>query len=367
MNERLINSPIFISGHTRSGTSLLLRLLDSSEELLCPPGRAKLNVLRRLISMSNNSSETDICRYNRLQSVIELELKESNNEHFSSFLLKNIKKEGENGFKSDIRIILNSIAEFRKVEDLSRVKYWVEKNHNLEFYWNRAQLVFSNPYLVYIIRDPRDVWSSWKIECKKKGIELSTKQTRRNIQQHLIEDLIEIGLGNGRFSNLNELYAYYKVPEKNVPKLHECLSNVMCKGIHSDVVNVEIIDLESFDFSSTDVGGFCWNYRIICERAQWLHDSFMNRVMIIKYEELVQNPERILNEISDKCKIRLKVEVMPSDSGQYWGGNSSYTSGFIGVSDASMGRWKQYLDLNELEIISEIAIPLYERQSKSHV
>ena len=46
-----LSNPVFISGHTRSGTNLLMRLIDGTEGVLVPPGEGKLNILRRFLSL----------------------------------------------------------------------------------------------------------------------------------------------------------------------------------------------------------------------------------------------------------------------------------------------------------------------------
>ena len=68
----LIDNPVFISGHTRSGTNLLMRLLDGSESLLTPPGVGKLHVLRRLSFNIQNDKENHDARAKRILKLIEL-------------------------------------------------------------------------------------------------------------------------------------------------------------------------------------------------------------------------------------------------------------------------------------------------------
>ncbi len=60
-----IDSPVFISGHTRSGTNLLLRMIDGAPELMVPPGEGKINVLRRFSHLG---------AYENVQENIELNL-----------------------------------------------------------------------------------------------------------------------------------------------------------------------------------------------------------------------------------------------------------------------------------------------------
>jgi hypothetical protein len=357
--EELLNSPIFISGHTRSGTSLLMRVLANSDELLNPPGRGKLNVLRRLLTEGGDEKENNFDRASRLQNIIELTLSASKYEIFRDTLSKRISEIKEVGFKSDVKVILDTIIDFTGKQAETNFKFWIEKNHNLEFYWNRALVAFTNPYLLFMLRDPRDVWASWKIECHNKGIELSEKQTRRNIQQHLIEEIIETGFGCGRFNNLHEICEYYRVPDMNMKKLHESVTNVMFKGIHSEVVNVEIVDLKSYQYSNDDVGGFAWNYKIIAERAHWLQKNYGNKVKIIRYENLVEFPGNVVNDIAKFCGFSISESLEPKDMGEHWKGNSSFVSEFKGVSSDSVGRWKDCLPGNEIEIILNVAMPCY--------
>ena len=47
IDYNLIGRPVFISGHCRSGTNLLMRMIDGSPDIVVPPGEGKLQILRR--------------------------------------------------------------------------------------------------------------------------------------------------------------------------------------------------------------------------------------------------------------------------------------------------------------------------------
>lgn len=356
-NNNLLESPIFISGHPRSGTNLLMRLLDGSTDLLSPPGVGKLHILRRLSFNSGFINESSTERKNRLFSTIELQLDSPKSERFQKLLEDSIAKTTTIGFKSDVGIIIDAIMKY--TEASSGIKRWTEKNHNLEFYWARAMFAFSNPILLVMVRDPRDVWASWRELCKRYGMDTGQMQMRRNVQQHLFEELIETNLGISRFENIEAIFDYYKVPEKNKALLNELTTKVLFNGINSNDVNCEVIDIDAFSYSDVDAGRMAWNHKIISERSMWLAKNFKNNVKVISYEGLTNNPKDIIDSVSRMCKIASPKTIAPTEVGQTWAGNSSFSDNLSGVSTQSVGRWKEKLNAEEVDAIENVAIPSY--------
>lgn len=359
--ESIVENPVFVSGHTRSGTNLLMRLLDGSTNLLTPPGVGKLHSLRRLAWQKITGDEDVVSRSIRLLKAIELHLKPAKAEVFSKHLRTNLSVLKGAGFKADLLAILQTIVQYADQSNPASLTKWLEKNHNQEFYWGRALLAFTNPQLLVMLRDPRDVWGSWREMCKQQNLDTSERQMRRNLQQHLIEEIIETGLGVQRFGDFEALLTYYKVPESKIGSLQNAVTQVMYEGMQSKAVNVDIIDTAAFPHSDSAAGRFAWNYRIIAERALWLRENFPKQVDTIIYEALATNPDETISTITTFCGIELPSTIAPTEHGDQWGGNSSFADSFQGVSTQSIGRWQTRLDQSEIEAVMDVAWPAYER------
>lgn len=360
----LIESPIFISGHTRSGTNLLMRLLDGSPHLLSPPGVGKLHLLRRLSWQRTPSNETPAMRFERLSKDLELQLQGEKLDKFRNALQAAIAKTPSRGFKNDVQIVLETFKIYASLEN-AELHRWVEKNHNQEFYWSRALQAFSNPRLLLMVRDPRDVWGSWRELCKRENLDTGEAQFVRNIQQHLVEEIIEAGLGVSRFNSQAEIMDYYRVPAQNIDGLNKMVATVLFEGPHTNALNSPIMDVSAFAESDSAAGRFAWNHRIISERGMWLTEAYPEMVAIVGYETLTHHPGQSVQRIADFCNIAVPAEIKPTEIGSSWEGNSSFSSGFQSVSTDSVGRWKQKLNAEEVAAIEAVALTQYEKATAS--
>lgn len=360
----LIENPVFISGHTRSGTNLLMRLLDGSPSLLSPPGVGKLHLLRRLSWQRVPANESATARFDRLENALELQLQDEKLDKFRDALRCAIEKTPSCGFKNDVQVVLNTFRKYASLED-AELQRWVEKNHNQEFYWGRALQAFSNPRLLLMVRDPRDVWGSWRELCKRENLDTGEAQFVRNIQQHLVEEIIEAGLGVSRFNNQAEIMDYYRVSKQNMDSLNSMVSTALYEGVQTSAVNNPILDVSAFAESDSAAGRFAWNHRIISERGMWLTEAYPEMVAIVGYETLTHHPEQSVQRIADLCNIAVPSEIKPTEIGSSWEGNSSFSSGFQSVSTDSVGRWKQKLNAEEVAAIEAVAITQYQKATAS--
>lgn len=364
MKNDLLENPVLISGHTRSGTNLLMRLLDGSGHLLSPPGEGKINVLRRLSWQRPAKEETVAQRFNRLDATLELLLKGENREKYCRSLETTIAKTYGRGFKSDVQIVLNTFQNYAGLENAD-LRCWVEKNHNLEFYWGRALQAFANPRLLVLVRDPRDVWGSWREFCKRGNLDTGEAQFVRNLQQHLVEEMIEASLGVSRFNSQDEIMDYYRVLQQNKDVLNRMVATVLYEGMHGLAVNEQIMDLAAFAHSDSAAGRFAWNHRIIAERSMWLTEAYPKMAAIVGYETLTHHPEQAIQRVADFCNIAVPAEIAPTEIGASWEGNSSFSSGFQSVSTDSVGRWKEKLNDEEVAAIEAVAWEPYEKATKN--
>ncbi|MEM8961274.1 MAG: sulfotransferase [Acidobacteriota bacterium] len=72
------------------------------------------------------------------------------------------------------------------------------------------------------------------------------------------------------------------------------------------------------------------------------------RYRIMRYEDLVEEPEAETRRIADFLGITWRDSMLiPTRGGSPWGGNSMHGKTFQGISNSSVGRWKDALDENE--------------------
>lgn len=358
--KNLIDFPLFISGHTRSGTNLLMRLLDGSKGLMTPPGVGKLHTLRRFAWRQPSNNEGVYDQVKRISELLELELKSNEFEKFEEHLKRSIGKNQSPSFRGDIEGVLDAIQGYGNFGE-KQIKRWVEKNHNLEFYWGRALLSFANPSMVVMLRDPRDVWGSWREECKRNNLDTSKKQMRKNLQQHLFEEMIESSFGVNRFQDFKELQKYYKIPNDKLNRLHEGIAHALIEGINTDYVNSDIIDLDGYDYADNPAGRFAWNYKVIGDRANWLMHKYPQQVTTLSYEKLTHYPDQMVTWMANFAGIEVPESITPTEIGNDWGGNSSFENNFKGVSTDSVGRWKEKLDGQEVEAVEAVAWDAYKQ------
>ncbi|ACL71029.1 sulfotransferase family protein [Halothermothrix orenii] len=98
--------------------------------------------------------------------------------------------------------------------------------------------------------------------------------------------------------------------------------------------------------------------------------------LVIKYEDLVTKPKKIINEISDFLDIA-KEEILykPTVQGQQWHGNSTTGKKFKTISSERLFKWKE--EINPLEvriinkkfkyIIDKYNYNFYENKNKKHL
>jgi hypothetical protein len=76
------------------------------------------------------------------------------------------------------------------------------------------------------------------------------------------------------------------------------------------------------------------------------------RYLIIRYEELIQNPKGKLGEIIAFLGIRDADTLRtPTNKGVLWEGNSMFADRFSAISSKPLGRWKSVLSSEEIGVI----------------
>jgi hypothetical protein len=87
----------------------------------------------------------------------------------------------------------------------------------------------------------------------------------------------------------------------------------------------------------------------------WKRQPEGHRRLLLRYEDLLRDPERELRTICDWLGIEFADQVTrPTKLGRPWYGNSMFDGRFEGVSTRPIGRWRDGLDPEDLEVIEAL-------------
>jgi len=179
-----LNRPVFISGFHKSGTTLLLSLLDGHPQLVVFPEELHFfkNVLFERDKAKAIKEKTGFKMFlsnwdSQMWSQGVANFREGYPE-FDSNKLNQLVEKAIQVHKSDKDLLLRLIKAFAVADhvDPAGKLHWVSKTPRDEMFFPVMRKMFGNDFkLVYIVRDPRDVYHSIS---KRKEIE--GKQSIRN-------------------------------------------------------------------------------------------------------------------------------------------------------------------------------------------
>jgi hypothetical protein len=292
MNNSYLDNPIFICGHRKTGTTLLINLFDCVSDTVVYPDDSgffymyypswdkniysdqdKINQIADQIIMKNLTS---VIKRTKCSEVEQEELLEKQKMFYS--LMKKCPT-SELSTKSLFKYFIKS---FQKTfySELSNPRAWIEKTTSTEIYALDIFEWFPNAKFIHLIRDPRDNWASLK-----SGWEKRYKGANDDIRR-LMHSLLERG-------KLGMEYAKH---------------------------NKETIGEASYK--------------------------------VIKYEDLTANPEKTMKELAEFTGINFTEKLLKSSTfGFLWEGNN-----FEGVKNSSpssgnVNRWKERIDDDEAMLI----------------
>jgi hypothetical protein len=277
---------VFIGGAPRSGTSLLLSLLDSHQEMLVFPTEIHLfdqgikrvgandagRLARCLLSHSEIAhlfnSQTPPMGYGGI--APEMGWFESfDYSTFERNFLWRVRQRQEGGPRHVLHSLFRAYAETRPAtHECPRI--FVEKTPANDYYSEQVFKYFPEAKLIQIIRDPRAVYASRQKALRQRRVRHSKS-----------------------FRLVNE-----------------------------------------------------WNRNIWqCQRLRDRPDQFLS----IRYEDLLADPKAILNRVCEFIGISARaLTLAPTKAGQQWQGNSSYGDSFKGISTIPLDRWKDELCADEV-------------------
>jgi hypothetical protein len=275
-----IDNPVFICGHRKAGTTLLINLLDGIEDAIVYPDdsgffymyypffdtreysdKEKINRLCNRVAKENLGEVID--RQN-VSSKVKDKLHNK-----QKIFIRELRKIQKNNFTTK-DILTHFIESFGKAfQSHKNPKFWVEKTTSSEIYALEIKKWFPRAKFIHILRDPRDNWSSMLSGWDKRYDSYNPSK------KYLINSMIERG------------------------KL----------GFQMAIDN------------TINIG----------------NDSYL----VIKYEDLVTNPIEIMKKISNfLCISYSEILLSPTTFGLSWNGNNFSGMDFNGISANSVGKWK---------------------------
>ncbi len=283
--ERLRDHPVFICGHPKSGTTLLMALLDSHPQLVVYP--AETVFFRGLLPRFKNTDNAEKLSLGKRFLLHFFDLQPMNQEADSSAGIaqpdiayiqyaetcrvmdsllppEKIRHDGD--------LLSAAILAFGKVHQkiTPQTRYWVEKTPYNEYFTEQIFSWWPQARCIHVVRDPRDN------------------------------------------------YATYRRKHPRLPA-------------------------ERFSRS--------WNTSLKAGIQSQKHYG-LERYCILKYEDLTQNPERVIAELAHFLDIEDHESLRtPTKNGVLWQGNSMFNERFSGISSRPLGRWKNELNTSDVAVI----------------
>ena len=308
----------FVIGPVKSGTTLLISLLDSHPELALFPMEVKIftHWIERFADDKTRYSHLNdfFLKSSKIKLMDEsrtgtADIMNSGRIDFSGFDFKafeQLQKEksvmSENynltGPKLIQKYILDLHRSLSQVLDVPNPKVFVSKegNHGANYIKEIIEL-FPPARFIVLVRDPRDIFVSFKVIAEKK---------RQGVHSPTFKDNVSVC----RFVNGNK--------GKNISSYTE----------------------------------------LYLDRA---HEK---NFIFVKYENLVRNPVEEMTKIAQYLEIDNIASLQyPSNFGNRWGGNSSSMGEFNGVESNRLNKWTRELATSEIRII-EFFLDEYLTQAK---
>jgi len=281
-----MNNPIFIVGPHKSGTTLLLRLLDDHPELFSIPFETHIFQLSgRWVDYRGRKTYPQYLSFKEIKDSFKKHIKKINTvkQDFShdsssrigmfnlSIFNQKIEKEVDN-FKDLVELYFQAIYSSFYEEDYVETKRFVEKSVEHDEFVPLLKKLFPDAKFIRVLRNP--------------------------------------------YSNLVSYRRY--------------LQKAVKKGKYPKI-SVPLLSLKN---------SFYHMYRNL--------ELFPDSYHVIKYENILTNPEKSMKELADFIGVKYDpILLKPTIKGKLWLGNSSLNKQFHGISADNLDVWKK--EINTLE------------------
>tara|TARA_Y100000992_G_C21220069_1_gene470017 strand:+ start:178 stop:1158 length:981 start_codon:yes stop_codon:yes gene_type:complete len=280
---------IFLTGHRKSGTTLLSNLLDNVNGLCVYP--TDLTLLYAYYPYFNNKKYSYKFKINRIKKIISNSFKTSNTLNknfykelnpkvFTKIFLKRINRRNIDKIDILIKLLMETYTKFYKKYNNTKINYFVFKETSCGYIASDIKKWFRNVKFIQIIRDPRDNYASIKSGFK----------------------------------------SYYK-------------------NIGEDEINLlsSLINRVHLDFKYIDIN------KSIFGRKKY---------MIVKYENLVSSQNNVTKKICKFINIKYDKNIMvPTVLGKSSAGNNYEGIKFKKISNLNKNNWRNRISIQEAEII----------------
>lgn len=287
--QRLRDHPVFICGHPKSGTTLLMSLLDSHPQLVVYPAetvffRGLMPRLRNLgFEEKLSLAKRFLLQYFEPSSAEQESEGEANNSQIEDRRLAVYIRYGETCermsnllpaelCRHDGDFLSAAVLAFGLTHRLvtSETKYWVEKTPYNEYFTDIIYKWWPEARCIHVVRDPRDNYATYR----RKHPNLSPERFARGWNTSL-----NAGMRNRR-----------------------------------------------------------------------IYGS--NRYFVLRYEDLTRQPDEVVPQLARFLDIEDNDTLrMPTKNGVPWQGNSMFNERFSGISARPQGRWKNELNAADVSLI----------------
>ncbi|MBL4889183.1 MAG: sulfotransferase [Candidatus Lindowbacteria bacterium] len=287
-------SPVFVCGHRKTGTTMLLNLFDSHPQICAfPPDSGFWYAWYPLFDDASKSDEEkkqrviDTLFYNFKTDLEGLDCWDDSTMSYpwdklnARFIERMDGKECTGG-----NLLDNAIQAYRDIcqaecgWDTSNYVSWLEKTTSTEIYANAADKWFPNAKYIHLLRDPRDNYGSLKSGW-------SARYAGQNDSvERLLQSMLDRGLLGMKYASVNQ---------------------------------------ERFG---------------------------KDKYKVIRYEDLCSKPEEVMADLCEFIGIKYDDILMkPTYFGLPWKGNNFDGLKFDKPSAVNCGRWRERIDDYEAQII----------------
>lgn len=303
MSNGHLGSPIFICGYPKSGTTLLLALLDRHPELLVFPEETKF--FKLVMGRPDRCNPEYVLTQTGTKNLGVGEFRytsgyrDYSNLDFSAYR-HCLQVRWANSDRSERSLLEAMISCYAQITEQISRKYWVEKTPLNEKYLSKVITWWPDLRAIYIVRDPRDNYCSYRKLRDRRFKTLQQKELQDSKGQNAPTST-RTNRSSSLPLSLDEFVAYW---------------------------------LESVQI--------------------WDRFAAQNpKSLIIRYEDLVQNPDVELQRLCTFLGIDWdNILKQPTRNGVLWSGNSMYDVAFSGISTESMGRYRELLTSDEIHFLN---------------
>lgn len=290
MRNLYLERPVFICGHRKGGTTLLINLFDGAKDALVYPDDSGLFYLyypryddpgvtleekkKRLIEVIIGENLKGVIAKVNATERPRLE----NKRKYFARLIDNYEKENV----STRDVLLYFIESFQKAffSDADELLVWIEKTTSTEIYALELSEMFSQAKFIHIIRDPRDNWASLRSGWEKR----------------------------------------YKYFNDNLNRLKHSMLERGKLGMEFAVNNQATIGKQ--------------------------------RYRVVKYEDLVMSPKDVMMDLAEFVGIQFTNNLLKATTlGFPWRGNNFERTIGDKPSTSSVGKWKQRLNDEDVSLV----------------